>query len=216
MNRFWKLLKYELLICNRSYHLIRHSAYVMVLSNIIFSIMISDAAHTIHLKMLLIIFGSIIATITIPSYLIKSEMQDGSLENLLVTQSSTTIVLAKYWGIVASSGIGIFSTFPIIIIFYSLPLSTVTYISAVIILLLLQIAAIILLGNIIHAYFSHNTNIILSIIIPFLIPSIIIANMGIISLNIDFIFILLGIGMVLIPITLVLGKYLLSNIFGFD
>jgi ABC-type transport system involved in cytochrome c biogenesis permease component len=215
MNKFWKLLKYELLLCNRSYHLIRHSAYVMLLSNIIFSIMISTMEHTDHLKMLLIIFGCVMSTITIPSYLIKAEMQDGSLENLFVTLSSPTILLAKYCGMVISGGIGILSTFPIIIVFYSLPLSSLIYISAIMIFLLFQIIAIILLGNIIHAYFRRNTNIILSIIIPLIIPSLILASIAVNSLKIDFILILLGIDMVLIPIILVLSNYLLSNLYEF-
>lgn len=215
MSRFWKLLKYELLLCHRSYHLIRHSAYVMLLSNLIFSLMISNLEHTEQLKIFLVLFGGIIATVTIPSYLVKAEMQDGSLENLFVKFRPTTILLTKYCSIVLSIAAGMILIFPIILIFYALPLYSIFYIGVIMALLLLQIVAITLLGNIIHAYFRHNTNIILSIIIPIIIPSLILASIAVNSMNPDFLLILVGVSMILIPITLVLANYLLSNLYEF-
>lgn len=215
MNRFWNLLKYELMICHRSYHIIRHVAYVMLFSNIIFSLIISSEDISDQMKMLLIIFGAVMATITLPSYLIKNEIQDGSLENLFVKFRPSIILLAKYCGIVMSVGIGIGITLPVIIVFYSLTFHKICYMTVVMILLIIQLLSIVLLGNIIHAYFRHNTNIILSIIMPIIIPSIIFATLALNSLKIDFILIILGIDMILIPIILMFSNYLLSHIYEF-
>ena len=215
MTNFWKLLKYEITIYHRSYHLLRHSAYIMLLSSVILSIMISNEVNSDYTKMTLILFGSIISASTIPSYLVKSDMQDGSLENLFTILSPSTIIMAKYCGMVMSVGAGILCTLPIIMLFYDLQAGHMLFLSSVMTLILFQVIAIVLLGNIIHAYFKQNTNMILAIIIPLIIPSLIIASIGISTLKIDFIFILLGMDMIFIPIILLLSSYLSTSLYEF-
>lgn len=215
MHNFWTLLKYELTICHRSYHLFRHSTYIMLLSSIILSIIIEGEATSIYIKMMLIIFGSVMSAITIPSHLIKAEMQDGSLENLFVFLESSTITMAKYCSLIIVIGAGILSTLPIITMFYHLQIDHIIFLVAIMLIILMQIIAIMLLGNIIHAYFRQNTNLILAIIIPLIIPSLIIASMAISTFKLDFVFILLGMDMVFVPIILIVSNYLLSSIYEF-
>ena len=215
MHNFWTLLKYELTICHRSYHLFRHSAYIMLLSSIILSIIIESEASSTYIKMMLIIFGSVMSAITIPSYLVKSEMQDGSLENLFVFLKPTTILMAKYCSMLLSAGFGILCTLPIITIFYHLQIHHIIFLTLMIIIILCQIIAIVLLCNIIHAYFRQNTNLILAIILPLITPSLIITSMAISTSKIDFVFILLGMDMIFIPIILTLSNYLLANLYEF-
>ena len=213
MNHFYRLLKYEITLCHRSYHLMRHSAYITLLATIILSIMISGTEPSESLKMLLVIFGSIMASVTVPSPLVKYDMQDGSLENLFSRTSSANILMAKYFAIFYSVGIGILCTFPIIGIFYSLSIMKMLYLAIIVTLMLLQIVAILLLGNIIHAYFRQNTNFILIIIAPLIIPSLILASLAISTMKLDFLLILLGIDMVFVPIILVLSNYLFANLY---
>lgn len=213
MNHFYKLLKYEITLCHRSYHLTRHSAYIMLLSTIILSIMIAGSTNEASLKMLLAIFGSVIASVTIPSYLIKYDMQDGSLENLFSKISYSSILMAKYFSILYCTCVGVLSTLPIIAIFYSLSVVDLLYLVALVPLVLMQIISIVLLGNIIHAYFRQNTNFILIIIIPLIIPALILASLAITALKLDFALILLGVDMVFIPIILMLSNYLLAHLY---
>ena len=165
--------------------------------------------------MMLIIFGSVMSAITIPSYLVKSEVQDGALENLFVFLKPPTILMAKYCGMLLSVGFGILCTLPIIAVFYHLQIDHIILLIAIIILILLQIIAIVLLGNIIHAYFRQNTNLILTIILPLIIPSLIITSMAVSTFKIDFVFILLGMDMIFIPIILMLSNYLLASLYEF-
>lgn len=165
--------------------------------------------------MMLIIFGSVMSAITIPSYLIKSEMQDGSLENLFVFLKPTTILMAKYCGTLISVGFGILCTLPIITIFYHLEIHNIIFLTMIIMIILFQTISIVLLGNIIHAYFKQNTNLILSIILPLITPSLIITSMAISTSKVDFVFILLGIDMIFIPIILTLSNYLLASLYEF-
>ena len=215
MTNFLHLLKYELTIYHRSYHLFRHSAYIMLLSSIILSIMLSTEPSSSYTKMILIIFGSIISTVTIPSHLVKAEMQDGSLENMLAISRSSCIIIAKYCSMVISVSAGILCTLPIIMLFHGLQTSHMLFLLVIIMLILVQVIAIVLLGNVIHAYFRQNTNLILAIIIPLIIPSLIIASMGVSSFKIDFVFILLGMDMIFVPVILVLSSYLCSSLYEF-
>jgi len=219
MHNFWTLLKYELAICHRSYHLFRHSAYIMLLSTIILSIIIESAYENessgTYIKIMMIIFGSVMPSITVPSHLVKSEMQDGALENLFVFLKPLTILMAKYCGILILVGSGIFGALPIITVFYNLQIEHIILLLVIIILLLVQIVAIVLLCNIIHAYFRQNTNFILTIILPLIIPSLIIATMAVKTFKIDFICILLGMDMIFIPIILMLSNYLLATLYEF-
>jgi len=215
MTNFLHLLKYELTIYHRSYHLFRHSAYIMLLSSIILSIMLSSESSTTYIKMILIIFGAVISAVTIPSYLIKSDMQDGSLENMLAISRPSTIITTKYCGMFASVSSGILCTMPIIMLFYGLQASHLLFLLAIMLLILLQVIAIVLLGNVIHAYFRQNTNLILAIIIPLIIPSLIIASMGISTLKGDFVFILIGMDMIFVPIILMLSGYLCASLHEF-
>ena len=215
MNNFFHLLKYELTIYHRNYHLFRHSAYIMLLASIILSIMLSNEASNEYTKMTLVLFASVMSTVTIPNHLIKTDMQDGTLENLCAFLRPSTIIIAKYCGMIISTGFGILCTLPIIAIFYDLPIYHILYLITIITLILIQIIAIVLLGNIIHAYFKQNTNLILAIIIPLIIPSLIIASMGMSTLKWDFAFILLGMDMIFIPSILVLSRYLCAGLYEF-
>lgn len=187
----------------------------MLLSSIILSIIIEGEVNSVYIKMMLIVFGSVMSAITIPTHLLKSEMQDGSLENLFVFLKPSTIIMAKYCSLIIVIGAGILCTLPIIAIFYHLQIDHILFLVAIMIIILIQIIAIMLLGNIIHAYFRQNTNLILAIIIPLIIPSLIIASMAISTLKLDFLFILLGMDMIFIPIILVLSNYLLASIYEF-
>jgi len=215
MHNFWTLLKYELAICHRSYHIFRHSAYIMLLSSIMLSIIIESEESSTYVTMMLIIFGSVMSAITIPTHLIKSEMLDGSLENLFVILKPTTILMAKYCGILISVASGILCTLPIITLFYHLEIHHIIFLTIIIMTILCQTIAIIILGNIIHAYFRQNTNLILTIILPLITPSLIIASMAISTSKIDFVFILLGMDMIFIPIILILSNFLLENLYEF-
>jgi heme exporter protein B len=211
----YKLFRFELLASNRSYHLIRNNIYMLLLSSIIFSMILPEQFLTQHVKMLMCFFGVIFASLTVPHYLVKIDLQDGLLETLISTIPSKKIFLAKYLALTFSLLISAFLAMIFISIFFAFSLQEVVYLLFLICITIFQIAALIMLGNIVHAYFRRNTNMLIALIIPLIIPTLIIGALGIETLNFDFIMILVGIDLIIIPIIFFLSSYLLSNLFDF-
>lgn len=211
----YKLLKFELLIYNRSYHLIRSNIYILLLSSIVFSMVLPEEFLTQHVKMLMCFFGVIFASLTVPHYLVKIDLQDGSLETLISTISSRKIFLAKYLALTASLMISILLAMIFISIFFAFSIAEMVYLLSLICVTIFQISAFIMLANIVHAYFRRNTNMLIALIIPLVIPTVILGGAGIETLNFDFIMILLGIDMIIVPIIFFLSSYLLKHLFDF-
>ena len=214
MGRFLELLRFEILIHNRSYHLVRNSSYIMLFSTIIFALIIPSALGDIYNKMALCLFGAVLAIITIPHYLIKIDLSDGSLETLLSIMEPWQIICAKYFALVINIGLSISISLVFSIIFLDLFLDCAVFLAVAIILVLLQFVAFILFGNIIQGFFKANTSMIIILILPMIIPTIIISAMALESYNIELLMILIGVNMILIPVIGWMSSYLLSNIYN--
>jgi heme exporter protein B len=169
----------------------------------------------IHSKFALVLIGTVVTTISLPSYIIKQDLTDGSLENMIVSLEISTILMIKYFALLTSISLGFLITMPIITLFYGFNIHETLYISTLSLLIIIQGSALVLLANIVHAYFRKNTNLILSLIIPILIPSIIISSMAIMNNKPDFLYIILGIDLIMVPIMLAFSNYLLKNIYNF-
>ncbi len=213
MKQFNTLLKFEILLQNRSYHMIRNSAYMMLLASVIFSIMLPHDFLNDHVKMLMCVFGVVFAALSLPHYLVKIDMQDGILETLLSHMKPWQIFCAKYAAIIFNMGVGVLISLPITIIFFALSLPQALFLLWIITLILLQVVALILLANIIHAYFRHSTNFLIAIMLPLMLPGLIIAGMGLETFKMDFAMMLLGIDMIIVPTSAVLSSYLLANLY---
>jgi heme exporter protein B len=211
----FKLLKFELLIYNRSYHIIQNNIYMLLLSSIVFSMILPEQFLSNHVKMLMCFFGVIFASLSIPHYLVKIDAQDGSLETLISTISPIKIFAAKYLALTISLIISAAISMCFICMFFSFSSQSIIFLSLLMILVIFQMAALIMLGNIVHAYFRRNTNFLISLILPLIIPTLIIGRAALETLNFDFIMILLGINMVIVPIIFFVSSYLLANLYDF-
>jgi len=211
----YKLLKFELLVYNRSYHLIRNNIYALLLSSVVFSIAMPGDVMTNYIKMLMCFWGVVFSSLTIPHYLIKSDLQDGFLETLLCSASPIKIVVSKYLALTLSLIISMLISIGFMVLFFSFSNKETLYLLLLMTLAILQIAAFILLGNIVHSYFRSNTNLLIALILPLVIPTLIIGASALETLRFDFVMILLGIDMVTIPTTFFLSSYLLSNLYDF-
>ena len=211
----YKLLKFELKTSNRAHHILRSSIYMMLLSILMFSITIPKEHISEELNML-ICFSSLIFTFMItPPYLVKSDLNDGFLETSLSIFSPLQIILAKYLSLVLNLMISIFVILPIIMLVFNIALEPLIYLYSLMILTIFQIAGIIVFINILHAYFKKNTNLLISLILPIILPTIIISSIALSSLKIDFLMILLGLDLIMIPLIFCLSHYLLKNLYNF-
>jgi heme exporter protein B len=215
MSKFNALLKFEILIHNRSYQIVRNCAYVMLLSTIIFPLMMHDVIGNIHHKMIIYIIGLTFAVISIPHYLIKIDIDDGSLEILLSVMNPHQIIYAKYCALITNLTLAAAIAMLFSSIFLGLSDKELIYLGAIAMLLLLQFTAFILLMNVIHAYFKSSTSFIITLVLPLIIPSLIISGLALETFNIDFVMILLGVDMAIIPIICFMSAYLLSNLYNF-
>ena len=211
----YKLFKFELQIMNRTYHLIRHNIYMLLLFSIIFSMVLPEQFVSQYIKMLICFFGVVFASLTVPHYLVKIDMQDGFLETLITSVPTIKICAAKYLALTCSLLLSAIFSMVFISIFFAFSWLEILYLSLLIIIAIFQLSGVIMLGNIVHSYFRRNTNMLIALITPLIIPTIIIGGSGLETLNFDLIMILLGIDLIIIPIIFFLSSYLLSNLYEF-
>lgn len=176
---------------------------------------IPEAVLTSQIKMLMCFWGIIFTALIIPHYLIKIDLQDGILETLLCAVSPVKILLAKYLALTISIIISTIISMIFISLFFALSSSEIIYLLLLMLLTIFQISAFVILGNIVHAYFRRNTNLLIALILPLIIPTLIIGATALETLNFDFIMILLGVDIVIVPIIFFLSSYLLANLYDF-
>jgi ABC-type transport system involved in cytochrome c biogenesis permease component len=188
---------------------------MQILTLVIFSFIIESKDLSSHIKLMIGYSGIILASMTLPHYWIKSDLNDGYLETLLSITSSFQIIMVKNLCLdiclIASAIMPIF----FMMIIFDLSVYECIYLLIAMILTIEHIASLLVLTNILHAYFKRNTNLIISVIMPLIIPHIIISFMGLEFLKIDFLLMLFGMNMILVTITFLLSNYLLKHLYNF-
>ena len=209
------LLDYEFLVLHRQYHILRHFIYNGILFITLFSIGFNSGDIVAELRMLSGIIAIIIGSLTIPIYIIKNDLSDGSLEYLISKFSVSDILLIKFIALYFTLLLGVFVIIPIIYILCDFNFYQISYLMLASLLLLMQITMIILVGNIIYAYFRNNVNVIIAVILPLIIPEFLLCEIGFYSLNYDIIWILVGLNCFFVPLVFLLSRYLMSNIYQY-
>lgn len=215
MSNFFALLKHEIILQNRAYAIIRYNVQFMIFG-VICLIFVSPA--TANLKSLatsFVIIGLPLSIINASRSIIKSDIYDGSMELLLSSLESIKIAMMKYIALLISNILAFSISIPLIGLFCALYLEQIVSISIVSILLLIQISGLALLTSSIEGYFRTNTEIISLVILPLIIPGIVLSGLSLNqSSNEGFIWVLLGMDMIITPITIVLSSYLIRNIYN--
>lgn len=216
MNRFFKLLSWELLTQNKVNNLVKYLFALFLFCTL--CIALANTHENIGK------FGVIFSVIYIPIALLgfsihifKSDLEDGSLEVLLTSFSSNEIILAKFTALYLNSLLASFLNLPIIFLAFD-PHSSVLIKLAITtsLELMLACALIILIGSV-QSYFRSNTNFLPQLLMSFILPAVIFSGLAIENAGEHyFVFILVGINMVLIPTMLTLAAYLTRNIYGYS
>jgi len=209
------LIKFELKLYNKIHQIFRSSIYIMLLTILLFSIILPESYMDVHKKMSICYAGLIFNLMLVPHYLIKIDMRDGFLETLLTMQPSGKVILAKYFALSINLLLSNICVLPIVILVFNLPFFELAYLYTLMSLTIFQIAILLVFINILHAYFKKNTNLLISLTLPLIIPTIIISSLAIESFKIDFLMIILGIDLILIPLIFCMANYLLKNLFNF-
>ncbi len=209
------LLKWEFTIQNKLNNLSKYLSGFFLFCTLSMSL-IANHSDIEKLGMIFAVISLPLGMIGLSHFVFKQDLSDGSLESLLVNFSSLEITLAKFISILGSSLFSLIFNLPIIFILFnpsSFLLLNLTY--AMVLLLMLASALLTLIAST-QCYFRSNTNFLPLLTMPLLIPSIIITGIvmqdAINSTNL--LLIMLGINLVILPITFILASYLIKNIYN--
>lgn len=214
MHKLIQLIKWEYLIQNRINNLSKY-LFIFFLFCIFSTALINDQTD---IKKFGIIFSVIvlpIALIGFSSLIFQQDVEDGSLELLLSSFNESEIIAAKLITIIVSSLTSALLNMPIIYIIFDLDMLTVSYLLINLILLLILSSSLLVLIGAVQSYFRSNTNLLAILIMPLLIPKIILSGLVLQNFdNINLIFVMIGINMILVPIIFYLSSYLIKNIYN--
>ncbi|MGC0372258.1 MAG: hypothetical protein DGJ47_000967 [Rickettsiaceae bacterium] len=208
------LLIQEIIRQNKLHHLVKHF-FLFILFALTSTVITHSPDHLQKFGLTLSIIYIPLFLLSISYSLIKSEINDGSLELLLTIKSSFEIVIAKFLALVCNGFFSFALLSPAIFLFFS-PEANLFVIFALCALLTIMLSAtLIILIACIQGYFRNNTNFLTVVILPLLFPNMIFTGMVIEDPSqLSFIFIMSGINLMMVPPILYLSQYLMDNIYN--
>lgn len=211
MNRVIYLTIFEILIQNKINNLIKY-LFIFLLFCTLTNILTVNQNYELtflitHLPLSINGFSN---------FLLKHDKEDGYLELLMIHFATIEIIIAKFLSIFASYCIGLSIYLPIVSFFFNLSYMIAVKLSVSLILVLMLSISLVILISTIQIYFKSNTNFLTLLALPLLIPSLIISCIIIQSNYYEYslLGIMIGINLILIPISLLFANYLLKNLFN--
>jgi ABC-type transport system involved in cytochrome c biogenesis permease component len=208
------LIYQEVLLQNKIHHISKHF-FLFLLFGLISTVIIAPIQNMTE-------FGLMLSIIYIPMFLLgnnhfllKYEIQNGDLELLLTTHNTLIIIIAKFCALSISLLMSLICILPLIVILFSTSLIlTMNFIYIAILILLMSNGLAIMMAAI-QIYFQRNNNFLSVMIMPFMLPNIILAGMLISNPeNVTIIFMMFGVNLIIIPISLYCSGYLINNIYN--
>lgn len=208
------LIYYKFLVQNKVYNLTKYT--ILFFSFCLVSTLVVNSPEYFQK------FGIILSVIYIPlaflglsANIIKADLDDGSLECLLVCTTSFKIILAKFLAMSLNTSASFAIILPLLKIFFNLDFYCSVVLYSMATLLIFMSSALIVLIATIQSYFKSNTNFFTLLIMPLFIPSIILTGICIQDMqNLQLLLIMFGINLVLIPPSLYLSSHLIDNIYN--
>lgn len=208
------LISRELLVQNKIYNLTKY----MIMFFLFCSLTVNLINSYEELSYFAVIFSLIsipLAFIGLSNYILKSDIEDGTMEILLSSISSVRIIIGKYSALCISSLLSFAITSSIIAIMHDIKIISLLLIFASGCFLILLSAALIILIASMQGYFRYNTNFFAILIMPLILPNMVLS--GILLQNQDNLYLLsvmIGIDLVVIPPSLYFSSYLIENIYN--
>ncbi|MCC8417339.1 MAG: heme exporter protein CcmB [Rickettsia endosymbiont of Bryobia graminum] len=214
MTKLLQLIKWEYLIQNRINNLTKY-LFIFFLFCLISTALINNQENIQKFGIIFSVIFLPIALISFSQIIFKNDIEDGNLELLLSNFTENEIIISKFLAILLIAISSVMFNMPIIYILFDIKAEIIFLIAVTVILLLILASALLILIGSIQSYFRSNTNLLSILIMPILIPSIIftgliIQNHG----NTNYIFVMVGINIIFLPIILYLSSYLIKNIYN--
>jgi heme exporter protein B len=216
MSKFLISLKWELLVQNKVNNFTKYLFSFFLFCTI--SIALVNAHEDIKK------FGLIFTVIYIPisligftSQIFKADIEDGSMEFMLLNFSTTKLSLIKYFALFINATLSYLINIPVIYLAFNPSFYELIQITIILFLVLMLACALLILIASVQCYFRSNTNFLPLLIMSMIIPNIIISGLILQDpASVYLVFILIGINMILIPILIILTSYLVKNIYNLD
>lgn len=216
MKKLGKLFYWELLNFNKISNVAKYLLSFSIL-NIINITLIAPMSDIPHFSNIFLILAVPISLIGFSNQIFKPDLTDGNLELLLTNFTASEITIVKFLSLILSSTVSYILTVIFTSILFEANLYTLFGLCLIITLITLYIAALIILIASIEAYFRSNTNFLPILIMTLAIPSITIAGLILQQDSINnLIYILIGIDLILVPISLIFAAYLIQNIYNYN
>lgn len=215
MHKLLALIQHDFKVQNKIFHVMRSNLQFLLLSVVCVALVYHKRGHELVEHALLFSVISIPISIVISARpMIKHDIHDGTLDLLLMTVGSDYVIISKFICLFINLFIAFLISMPFTSLIYNLSLEQVIFSITSRFFVLIQVASVSLLIGCIESYFRNNTEIISTIAFPLIIPGIIVSGMMIQDRTQDFFYlsILFGVDLIMIPITLFLASYLVSNI----
>ncbi|NRB10582.1 MAG: heme exporter protein CcmB [Rickettsiaceae bacterium] len=209
-----KLTRHELKLQNKVHNLAKY-IFIFLFFCSITGALINSEENITKFATIFSVIALPLAFMGITSNVLKSDIEDGNLELLLQITTPSKIIITKYLALALSGLFGFLLNIPLIYFIYNIEVKILTLIFICGILLILTSSALISLIAAIQGYFRSNTNFLAILIMPLIIPNIVLT--GIILQNNameSLLLVMLGINMVIVPVTIFLSSYLIKNIYS--
>lgn len=208
------LIYQEVLLQNKIHHISKHF-FLFLLFGLISTVIISPLQNMTE-------FGLMLSIIYIPMFLLgnnyfllKHEVHNGDLELLLTTHNALIIIIAKFCALSLSLLMGLICILPLIVIFFSPSFILTMNFIYIAILILLMSNGLAIMMSAIQIYFQRNNNFLSVMIMPLMLPNIILAGMLLSNPeNVTLIFMMFGVNLIIIPVSLYCSAYLINNIYN--
>ena len=142
---------------------------------------------------------------------LTQDQKDGSLSQRFLIFSPLEIILAKYIAIFILMCLTILILSFAILLLYSVEINMILYFFLSNILMTMITISIAICSSVIKLYFANQNEYLSVIMMPILIPVLILLGLAISLKNYFFLALILGVSLVVVPITIFLSSYLLKK-----
>lgn len=208
-----KLIQWELLVQNKINNFTKYF-FGFFLFGILCLALISEQDSIKKFGLIFSVICLPLAMINFANFIFKPDLEDGSLELLLINFAPVEIVVAKFISVFISGLLSLVINLPIIYIVFALNWQLLLLLAITMFFLLMLASSLVLVISAMQSYFRSNTNFFAILMMPLLVPSIIMAGLIIQNSNSGFIFIMIGINLIIIPTSIVFSSYLIKNIYN--
>lgn len=210
-NKFLVLLKHEGKVLKKTHQIHTNLLWIFLICNLATPIILDQSMRMLCPPLFIMVYLPVMLIITYSS-MVNKDFNDGSLDFLLSTYDIHAILFAKLSILFLFSISALFLYVPILIFFFSLHLLEALILLFCGAVICLQTSSLALLVATIQKYFQKPLSVLASLLLSFLISVMMLCGLLYHDPQIGFIYIILGVMLLNLVVTLGMTHYLICNL----